>query len=121
MGRANAADVTVTTCLILVGYLTLALGAVTALGLIIWFSQPGMFSQGGSVTPGQLLIAGLVAFYHLMWALLCLGVARALMKPVVEIAPAAPRAPTVTVCPKCNKTFQGDLRGQFCEECGNRL
>lgn len=32
------------------------------------------------------------------------------------IAPSPP-----TVCPQCGKTFAGDLRGQFCEECGSKL
>lgn len=26
-----------------------------------------------------------------------------------------------TVCPQCSKSYRGDLRGQFCESCGNRL
>ncbi|MGH9420045.1 MAG: hypothetical protein ACRD3J_08735 [Thermoanaerobaculia bacterium] len=26
-----------------------------------------------------------------------------------------------TVCPQCNKSYPGDLRGQFCEACGNSL
>jgi hypothetical protein len=105
----------------LVAYITFALGVGAALWLINWFSQPGPFSAGGSVTPGQLVIAGAVAFYHVMWGLLCLGVSRALLKKPVPISPAVARVPTTTVCPKCNKTFQGDLRGQFCEECGNKL
>jgi hypothetical protein len=52
-----------------------------------------------------------------------------LMTEVRDLLAGRPTAPAVgapvgvatTTCQKCNKVFQGDLRGQFCEECGNRL
>jgi hypothetical protein len=36
-------------------------------------------------------------------------------------APAAPAAAASTTCLRCAKTFPGNLKGQYCEDCGARL
>ncbi len=37
------------------------------------------------------------------------------------VGPSSEPAPVSTKCSKCGKSYGGDLRGQFCEACGNRL
>jgi hypothetical protein len=62
-----------------VGYLTIIIGVIAALVLLAQFSKPGMFSDG-KISGTQLLTAVGVGFYHFVFGILCIGVAKVLKR-----------------------------------------
>ncbi len=105
------------------------LGMGAGVMLLAQFNSPGMFGGRGNVSGVELAIAAGVTFYHIVFALLLTGVAQVLEEVsksaelVASGVGASSENPTsmTTNCPKCGQTYAGDLRGQFCESCGEKL
>ncbi len=57
-----------------IGTITIIIGIVVALVLISSFSKPGMFSRSG-LEAKEIVLSVAVAYYHLVFGALCLGVA----------------------------------------------
>lgn len=116
------------TALRVIGGITIAVGAIATLVLLAEFGQGGRFSSA-KLTGVEIGIAVGVGFYHVIFGILSFGVAQAVVEgtKVVEmnstrqVSRSGDQNPSVTKCPKCDKTHAGDLRGQFCESCGGQL
>jgi hypothetical protein len=118
------------------GGIIIVLGIIACLVLIDKFSEPGMFGNGGQLDGTEMGIVIGIAFYHLVIGMLCFGVAQALAEATQSGAMQGQSRSVIerlgeekfgnqglisTKCPKCNASYAGDLRGQFCESCGERL
>jgi len=95
------------------GITIFVIGAIIFFFLISRFSQPSMFSSGGQITPTEILISVLVAFYHLVLGLLCLGIA--------QLFPTAKSYPS-SYATKIEKKedITGPLPEIQCEQCGTK-
>ncbi|MBI5183255.1 MAG: hypothetical protein HY999_02700 [Nitrospinae bacterium] len=60
-----------------IGGVTIALGVIVGLGMLIKFSEAEMFSKAG-LTPIEFGIAVGMVFYHVIFGILCLGIAEVL-------------------------------------------
>jgi len=109
------------TTLRILGGITIALGVVFMCVLIAKFSERGPFSSGG-LNPVSAFIALCVGFYHAVIGILCFGVAQMLTEAGGHAASSSTGSTSKkTVCAKCGTSYSGDLRGQFCESCGEKL
>lgn len=110
------------------GGITIAIGAIAFLILLSQFSQGGVFSSA-KLSGVEFVIALGVGFYHVTFGILCFGVAQAVfegtraaeMNSTRQESRSGDQNPAVTECPKCDRLYDGDLRGQFCESCGGQL
>ena len=64
--------------LALVGVVMILLGAVACLMLLDKLGGPGPFGGRGQLTGEEIILSIVVGFYHLVFGVLCLGVARVL-------------------------------------------
>ena len=112
-----------------IGLLTIGLGVVTALLLLGKLAEPGPFRSRAQLDAMEVGIVLGVLFYHAILGILCFGVEQVLVEATVAAkhglvhseVERGDKAVSVTKCPKCGETYTGDLRGQFCESCGERL
>ena len=90
-------------------------------GLFVKFNEPGLFSSGG-LDPGSVFLALCVGLYHAVMGILCFGVAQALAEAGGRVARSSSGVSSKkTVCLKCGASYSGDHRGEFCENCGEKL
>lgn len=95
------------------GWAAILVGVAGAGFLIIKTSNLGPFSRYGAFG------AAVVAFYHIALGAVCIGLGEVLNGKRNEISQVL--NPVMTTCSHCNKRYNGDLEGQFCEECGEKL
>ena len=99
----------------IIGYIVMGLGIIA--GIIIFASVADDLSE-----PAYGFFAGLmVAFYHCMFGMLCLGVAALLELKVVGGSAATATIKNISKCSKCGKEYSEGFSGEFCEECGERV
>jgi hypothetical protein len=106
------------------GALAYVVGGLVFFLLLAQFGKGGMFGGRGEITGSEFLIAVGVFFYHAIFGILCFGVAQALQEATKAAGTETAREnqnPGETKCSKCGQTYDGDLRGQFCESCGEKL
>ena len=111
-----------------IGGITIGIGAIASLMMIVEFSKPGMFSNKG-LSGTEIVIAIGVAFYHVILGILCFGVAQTLVEVTntVNMVDSKQRTKdggqsvSKTKCRNCGKIYDGNLTGQFCEDCGEKL
>jgi hypothetical protein len=110
------------TTLRILGGITIALGVVFMCVLIAKFSERGPFSSGG-LNPVSAFIALCVGFYHAVIGILCFGVAQMLTEAGGRRVASSSSGVSSkkTVCLKCGASYSGDHRGEFCENCGEKL
>ena len=117
------------TTLRVVGSIVILLGLIGA-AYFLEMSSKSMFGRN-EISPGMVLGAALVIFYHLVLALILFGVGQALeeasrigqaQKFATALGAGTRQAsPKTTTCPNCMHISPRDLRGQFCEACGEEL
>jgi membrane protease subunit (stomatin/prohibitin family) len=102
-----------------VGYIVIVLGFIAAAVVLSKLSEAGMFSRGG-VNAAAVIAAVIVAFYHFMFGVLCIGVSTLLEQKTTGMA-AGSNANSPIKCAKCGKEYPSKYSGKFCEECGCTL
>jgi hypothetical protein len=119
-----------TTGLRVAGGIAAVVGVIVGIMLIAQFSKAGAFSKA-ELKLGELATAAYALLGHVAFGLLCFGVAQGLaeidsLRECVNKIGSVGEQPTpapakTTKCTKCGKTYKGDLQGQFCEGCGQKL
>ena len=94
-----------------VGITTFLVGVIVLILLISLFSRPSFFSSEGQLSPTELFISVLVAFYHLVLGLLCLGIAQILSSFL-------PPTLTENVDTETTEPARAIENGQRCSQCG---
>jgi hypothetical protein len=120
----------------IIGGLTILLGLMLCVGVIASASERSFFNPQGELSGGAIMIALGIAFYHLIAAMLCFGVATVLREATQAasdvgalLAPKAamtgqplPSKSAVTKCGNCGRVYTADeVHGQFCGSCGRML
>jgi hypothetical protein len=108
------------------GYAVFGLGVVAGILVLVKLSEGGLFSKP-DINPTAVIVAFLVAFYHGVFGILCLGLSALLNQTIqpVSVAPQSINNPSQSIkklkCPKCRKEFASDFSGESCDECGTQL
>jgi hypothetical protein len=105
-----------------VGYIVIVLGFIAAAVVVSKLSEAGMFSPGG-LNAAAVIAAVIVAFYHFMFGVLCIGVSTLLEQTTTGMAAGsnANNPLKSRKCGKCGKEYPSDYSGKFCEECGGGI
>lgn len=112
----TAPHASLTSVLRLVGFTLMGLGVGGALYMLAKMNELGLSDERA------VLFALSLAFAHLVAGSLCRAMGAALNNlRLLQLAQPRAVASASTICGKCCKTFAGDLRGQFCDECGTSL
>ena len=122
MFRSVSTNETLANILKTVGYIVIVLGVIAAIVFLSKSSEPRMFSSGGLEAVG-VIGAVLIAFYHFMFGMLCIGVSALLeQKMTGKVIGSNGNSPVkCRKCGKCGKEYPGDYSGKFCEECGGGI
>ena len=108
------------------GYIVFIIGIIAGFLVLQKLSAGGMFSKS-EITPIMVVISILVAFYHGIFGVLCLGMSTLLDRSnngkntfqsdeSFEVGSFNGKK-----CYKCGKVYASDFVGEFCEECGTHL
>ena len=123
--------------LVTAGVVVMIMGVISAGFLLNAFSKGTPFSKGELELREVGIVLGYLV-YHVAGGILCIGVAYVLREvdklgvavasALLERARAGTRSSAdavgraaTTKCPSCGKTYNEDMSGQFCEECGKKI
>jgi hypothetical protein len=122
MFRSVSTNETLANILKPVGYIIIVLGFIAAAVVGSKMSEARLFSPGG-LNAAAVITAVLVAFYHFMFGVLCIGVSALLERKMTfkAIGSNANSAVKSRKCGKCGKEYPADYSGKFCEECGGGI
>ncbi len=110
---SKAPTISITDHLLGFGWGAIAVGVVGAGLLLSKTYNLGPLSRYGA------LGAAMIAFYHVSFGTACIGLSGVLT--IQRNNSVKPTKKKTTTCKACNTSFEGELRGQFCEECGEQL